>query len=333
MSDVSSLYRVNLKTGEFSPLVSCKAADLKVKEKQIEEWMALKPNLLFTDEDAVMIIAQELPGEPQADLLAVDSQGNLIIIEIKRHWSDRNTVGQLLDYAARLSTWDYDAFNKQWQSYKGGQARDLFEDFRAFVENPCFECEAFLKTKRLYVLASEADKGLQRIIKWLRDEHNVPIDFVPFAFFKHGNDVFLRMEKIDVKPIPQLGFEGDWFFNSNETYAPGAWGYGEAITKAKMDLPARGDRVFVYVNRKGIIAAGKVAEEISEQGSGIFNKNTNGDEYHRKVDWLVKVPVKRAVSASDVSTFGYNLPVRCTIGRWNDSKVAERVADLLKNRE
>ena len=272
--------------------------------------------------------------------------GNLIIIEIKRHWSDRNTVGQLLDYAARLSNWDYDAFNKRWKSYKGEQAGDLFESFRVFVENPYFERDDFLKTKRLYVLASEADEGLKRIIRWLRDEHDVPINFVPFAFFKLENDIFLRMEKIDVQPISKSGcFDGDWFFNSNETNASGAWknmikhsviaayGYGEATTKAKMDMPAAGDRVFVYVNKYGIIATGKVIEEVSEQGADIFNKNTMGDEYHRAVEWLGKVPVEKAISTSDVSALGYNLPVRCTIGRWNDSKAAEEVANLLQTRE
>ena len=247
--------------------------------------------------------------------------------------------------AARLSAWDYEAFNKRWRAYKGEQAGDLIEDFRLFVENPHFERESFLKTRRLFILASEADEGLKRIIRWLRDEHNVPIDFVPFAFFKHGGDVFLRIDKIEVQPVSQSGsFDGDWFFNSNETYAPGAWermiehgviaayGYGEATTKAKMDMPAKGDRVFVYVNRKGIIAAGKVAEDMSEQGSGVFDKSTEGDEYHRKVNWLVEVPIENAVSASEVSALGYNLPVRCTIGRWNDLKRAEDVVKLLKSR-
>ena len=116
MADVGSLYRVSVKSGEFSPLEPCSAHELKVKEKQIEAWLARSPELLFSEEEAVLIIAQELAGEPQADLLAVDSQGNLIIIEIKRHWSDRNTVGQLLDYAARLSEWDCEAFNKRWKS-------------------------------------------------------------------------------------------------------------------------------------------------------------------------------------------------------------------------
>ncbi|MCH8822749.1 MAG: hypothetical protein IH984_04500 [Planctomycetes bacterium] len=346
MSDISFLYRINLKTGNISPLISCSAADLRVKEKQIEKWITLNPSLLFTDAGSVMVIAQELSGELLADLLAVDSQGNLIIIEIKRHWSDRKTAGQILDYAARLSKWDYEAFNNRWKLHKGEQAGDLLKSFRNFVENPSFSEEDFLKTKRLFILASHADEGLKRIIIWLRDEYNVPIDFVPFTFFEDGDDVFLHMDKIDVQPIPKtIKFDGDWFFNTNETHSTGAWknmiergviaayGYGEATTKMKMDMPATGNRVFVYVNRKGIIAAGNITEEISEQGLGMFNKDTNGDEYHRAVDWITKVPVEKAISSAEVSKLGYNMPVRCTIGQWNDSKIAELVVSELKKRE
>jgi RecB family endonuclease NucS len=37
-----------------------------------------------------------------ADLLALDTSGNLIIIEIKRDWSNHKTIGQLLEYAAKF---------------------------------------------------------------------------------------------------------------------------------------------------------------------------------------------------------------------------------------
>ena len=111
-----------------------------------------------------MIIAQEVSGEPQADLLAVDSQGTLIIIEIKRHWSDRSTVGQLLDYAARLSEWDYEAFNQRWRMHNGNQDKDLIDEFRKFIDNPEFDKEEFPKDRRLYILASEADEAMKRII-------------------------------------------------------------------------------------------------------------------------------------------------------------------------
>jgi len=346
VSSGTSLYHVDLISGVFESVDSCAAEELNVKEKQIEEWMATNPDLLFTDDEAVMIIAQEKSGEALADLLAVDSQGNLIIIEIKRHWCDRSTVGQLLDYAARLSSWDYEAFNNRWKSYTGRTEGDLFEEFKDYVSNSSFAREDFLKTRRLYVLASEADDGLKRIIRWLKVENNMPIDFVPFALFKYENDVFLRIDKIDVEPISRLGmFNGDWFFNTNETNYIGAWRnmlernvvaaclYGKAITKAKMDKPAKGDRIFAYLNGRGIIAVGRVTEDVSKPGQDIFNVNTNGDEYHREVEWLARVPKKNAIGISKVSSLGYNMPVRCTIGQWSDSEVAEKVLNLLREQE
>ena len=71
------------------------------------------------------------------DILALDSEGNLIIIEAKRDWSDRSTVGQILDYAAHLQEWDYAAFNSRSKKYFG-QDVELIERFREFVDNSDF---------------------------------------------------------------------------------------------------------------------------------------------------------------------------------------------------
>lgn len=343
LSSESYFYRVDLLSSKFERIDSCSAEELNIKEKQIEEWMVANPDLLFSDKDAVMIIAVEKSGEALADLLAVDSQGNLIIIEIKRHWSDRNTIGQLLDYAANLSNWKYDRFNERWKSYSEKSESDLFEEFKKYISNPRFAFEDFLKTRRLFILASETDEGMKRIINWLQSEYDVPIDFVPFTLFKRENDIFLRINKIDVEPIVNIyTSSGDWFFNTNETNYIGAWKnmikhnviaacfYGKMTTKGKMDKPAKGDRVFVYLNGKGIIAVGKVIDDVSEQGKDIFNVDTEGDEYHRKVEWLAKVSEKDAITISDVSTIGYNMPVRNTIGQWSNTEVADKVLNFLK---
>ncbi len=301
------------------------------------------PELVFSDRDAIMVIAQEVSGEPLADLLAVDSQGTLIVVEIKRHAGDRRTVGQLLDYGAGLSEWDYEAFNQRWKVYKpdGGE---LVDAFREFVGNAEFPKDDFLARRRYVILASEADESLKRIVAWLHDEYQVPVDFVPFAFFRHGDDVFMQIAKIDVEPIPSpAGWAGDWFFNTDETHSPGAWrkmlkqcviadcGYGHAKSKHKMDLPGQGDRVFVYVNGVGILAVGQVADEESYSADTVFGQ-TNGDEFHRKVSWSSVVAAERAVTAQDVSRWGYNLPVRCTIAKMWSGKVAELIAGELKEK-
>lgn len=343
MDGNSGLYGVDIGTGEPMELTPCSASEIQVREKQIEEWVATSPELLFTDPNAVMVIAQEIAGELQADLLAVDSQGSLIIIEIKRHASDRRTVGQLLDYASSLAEWDYDAFQERYQRYKGEPA-DLLEDFRAFVENPAFAKSNFLRERRLFILSSGTDESMLRTIRWLRESYGVPIDYVPITFFSLGDEVFLQIEKIELAPVVIQGtWAGDWFFNTDETHKPNAYrqmfaqsviaafGYGHAKSKHKMDLPAQGERVFAYVNGAGVCAVGKIEGEESYPASTVFGQE-DGDECHRNVRWEVTVAEDRASTAQEVSEWGYNLPIRCTIGKMGNSKVAAIIARELRKR-
>lgn len=183
MNGIRSVFSVDLAKKTFDPLLPRSARDLKLKEKNIENWIAENPSLLFTNPEAVLVIGQEVSGEPMADLLAVDSQGALVVIEVKREWSDRSTVGQLLDYAAALSNWTYDDFNRRWQRNIEAKGRHLFEAFKEFAENPGFEKDEFLKSRRFFILASAGDESVKRIIGWLRDNYDVPIDFVLFQFY------------------------------------------------------------------------------------------------------------------------------------------------------
>lgn len=345
MNENESLYRVDIENQEFTELKPTYAGDINVKEKEIEKWVVEKPGILFSDPDAVMIIAQEITGELQADVLAVDSQGNLIIVEIKRHSANREVIGQILDYSARLSEWTYEQFDNRWKAYKGENAEDLFISFMKYIDNDAFNKEDFLKNRSLYILATTEDESMMRIIAWLRNKYAVPIDFVPFELLKNGKEVYLKISKIEVEPYaPPNVWSGDWFFNTNETNALGAYnkmidlsviaayGYGHSKTEHKMNLPAKGDRVFVFQNRVGIIAVGEVSSDQAIQRDTVFGTN-NGDEYHREVKWLSKVDKSKAVTSRECSQWGYNLPIRCTIGQMSDSRVAKIILDQLAKRE
>ena len=54
------------------------------------------------------MIAQSVSGHSMADILALDAEGRLVIVEIKRNWSDRATVGQSLQYAANQAESEYE---------------------------------------------------------------------------------------------------------------------------------------------------------------------------------------------------------------------------------
>lgn len=325
----------------FTLLNEVAAHSIKVKEKNFEDWVAKNPKLLFTDENAVLVIAQEVKGEPMADILALDSEGNLIIVEAKRDWSDRNTVGQLLDYAAHLKEWDYEAFNTRAKKYLG-QDVELIDRFREFVDNPDFQKDQLCKEQRLYILAPDSDSSLIRIIEWLK-QYKVPIDYIPFKIMKtEVGDYLLEIKQIDVEPLPlKWGFEGDWFFNTNETYGKGAYKnmveqaviavYGYSDGKERLDKPTPGDRVFMYVNNIGIIGKGKIADEESFSSGSVFGKK-NDREFHRKLDDFQSVSTKDAIKAAEVTHMGYNLPVRSTLCRIYNPGVARRIAEEVDRR-
>ena len=73
------------------PFLMHTAGDLGLKEKDIENWIARHPELLFGKE-RVLVFAQSVMGDSMADVFALDTSGRLILVEMKRDWSDRATV-------------------------------------------------------------------------------------------------------------------------------------------------------------------------------------------------------------------------------------------------
>jgi hypothetical protein len=201
-----------------------------------------------------------------------------------------------------------------------------------------------LKNRRLFILASTADEGASRIIGWLRKQYGVPIEFVPFQFFTDEEGILLETERIPTEPITrQKGWDGDWFFNTNETHTKGAYqhmisksvialfGYDPGKGEAKLRRPSEGDWVFAYVNQKGIIAAGTILDDGPAPGIGVFGEGAK-HEFHRRVKWDYITDVSNAINNSTVSGWGYNLPVRETICKIYDPVIAQRLRQELARR-
>lgn len=325
----------------FTVIDEVSPQSIKATEKHFEEWIAKNTELLFTDKDAVLVIAQEVTGEPMADILALDSEGNLIIIEAKRDWSDRNTMGQILDYAAHLKQWDYDAFNARARKYLKHKV-ELIDAFREFVDNPDFPKDQLCKQQHLFIVAPDSDSSLFRIINWLK-QYDVPIDYIPFKIMKtEQNNYLLKVKQISVEPPPPpWGWEGDWFFNTNETYGKGAYEkmlkygviavYGYKDGKERLDKPTAGDRILLYLNNIGIIGIGRAADEESFSSDDVFGKQAD-NEYHRKLVNLQAVSPKNAIRAAEVGHMGYYLPVRSTLCKIYNPTVANRISEEIGRR-
>ena len=96
------MFTVNHQTNRISPVKTKKFSELGFTErKHLQEWLAHQPDALGEE---LLIIQKEFDGfddtRERLDLLALDKDGNLVIIENKLDDSGRDVVWQALKYAS-----------------------------------------------------------------------------------------------------------------------------------------------------------------------------------------------------------------------------------------
>ena len=96
------MFTVNHQTNRISPVMTKKFSELGYTErKHLQEWLAHEPSALGEE---LLIIQKEFDGfddtRERLDLLALDKDGNLVIIENKLDDSGRDVVWQALKYAS-----------------------------------------------------------------------------------------------------------------------------------------------------------------------------------------------------------------------------------------
>ena len=125
MSSEPQLFRVNPETHESESIAEVEFAQLGFQERRdIQEWIAANPGILGDD---LLIIGKEFSGfdrtNERLDLLAIDPDGTLVIIELKRDDTGSDAHWQAIKYASYFRHARDDSIIRMLASYK-----DLSED-------------------------------------------------------------------------------------------------------------------------------------------------------------------------------------------------------------
>ena len=105
MTTGPQLFRVNNENQESDRVEEVDFARLGLRERRdIQEWISINPGILGDD---LLIVGKEFSGfdrtNERLDLLAVDADGRLVIIELKRDDTGTNAHWQAIKYASYLS--------------------------------------------------------------------------------------------------------------------------------------------------------------------------------------------------------------------------------------
>jgi len=155
-------------------------------ESRIEEWLRQDIGLVSDD---LLVIGQQVSTDygGSIDLLAIDSVGNLVILELKRDKTPRDIVAQVLDYASWVQGLGHEKIEEIANSFlKNNTFEQVFND-KFQTEIP----DVLNERHRMYVVASSLDSATERIVKYLSEIHDVDINVATFAYFKTSDGELL----------------------------------------------------------------------------------------------------------------------------------------------
>jgi hypothetical protein len=120
------------------------------------------------------------------DLLAIDGQGDLHVIELKKERTPRDVVAQTLEYGFWVQSLSFEAIRELYAKHHEG------EDFdSAFTSH--FEAdlpEAINTSHHLVVVATGMDVSTEQIVDYVRG-YGVPINVLFFEYLRDGDREYL----------------------------------------------------------------------------------------------------------------------------------------------
>jgi hypothetical protein len=163
-------------------------------EDRLEEFLDKDINIASPN---WMIIGRQVHTDygQYIDLLGIDRDGNLVVLELKRHMTPREVVAQLLDYASWVKGLKDDEIASIYEKYldnyypekKGTSLDQAFMSRFKLNEMP----EELNESHQLVVVASNLDDSTERIVTYLSEEHNVPINAIYFRVFHDDEREYL----------------------------------------------------------------------------------------------------------------------------------------------
>lgn len=240
------------------------------KESELHQFLKRDPSLLGIP---LLIIGSEVvsPYGKRIDLLAIDADGNLHVLELKRDRTPREVVAQVLDYGSWVSTLSRDDVIDIAEKFLGQPFESAYES--VFASAPPDELNGELQ---LTVVASSLDASSERIVNYLRG-FGVPINAVFFTYMEDEHRRYLarswlatsvdspsaQKAKSTSKRAPWNGvdwyvsFGGDRPWEDARQFGFVSAGGGKFYSQTIRSLPV-GARIWVNVPGTGFVGVGKV---------------------------------------------------------------------------
>lgn len=196
---------VNPTDDSFEKVESCTYAEIGVWEpRQIQDWIRKFPELLGEE---LLIVADQFANfstsSDRLDLLALDRDGNLVVIELKRDASASYADLQAIRYAAMVSSMTLDTLAQYYVSFLRKFNQEEVDEDEArtriveFVRSE--EFEDISSSPRIILCSLDFSPEVTTTALWL---HNFGIDIACVRITPYSHDGRIVVVPARIIPIP-----------------------------------------------------------------------------------------------------------------------------------
>lgn len=177
-----------------------KFSELGIEERtHMEEWVAEYPQILGED---LLTVTTEYDKfdktSNRLDVLAIDFNGKIVIIELKRDLADKFVDLQAIHYAAYCSTVNLEQVVQMMADYKNKSKEEMESEIKSFITNDDFS--DFDNQPRIMLVANDFREETLAAVLWLRD-NGLDITCVKLEPYKIKGRIAVKPEIII--PLPE----------------------------------------------------------------------------------------------------------------------------------
>lgn len=155
-------------------------------EERLEDLIVADPSMVGLD---VLVVGRQISTAFGGfiDVVGVDNDGHLHVLELKRDRTPRDVVAQTLDYCSWVTELTLAQVATIYAEHHDGRE---FEDAFAERFNQPLP-DVFNADQQMTIVASELDPASDRIVRYLAERFDVPINAVFFRHFADGESEYL----------------------------------------------------------------------------------------------------------------------------------------------
>ncbi|CAM3476413.1 DUF4268 domain-containing protein [Paraphotobacterium marinum] len=199
------MFKIDREANKVTPITQKTFSELNFKERQhLQEWIAKHPSILGED---LLIIQKEFSGfddtNERLDLLALDKNGQLVIIENKLDDSGRDVLWQAIKYASYCVNMNksdiLDIFQKYLNQYNAQSSAE--ELILNFLDKSDIE-EVSLNTgnsQRIILVAAHFRKEVTSSALWLLT-HGIDFQCIQVKPYQMNDELILKVDQIIPTP-------------------------------------------------------------------------------------------------------------------------------------